>query len=181
MVSESSNVPSNHHSSDDQEPHKSLSVTKTTSTCQGAMCNWRGSKRIGLKLKLAGPMGLGSQYSYLRATRTSVDADTIHIAPCETYIKNVLEILGLGDNMCKPIPTSTVQTRQKSDEDEPRLGEEDCRAYHRCTGILRHLLKYRPDIAFAVHEVSKTLDRPVMQTSQDCDDLAGWERRSLES
>ena len=27
----------------------------------------------------------------------------------------------------------------------------------RCVGILRHLLKYRPEIAFAVHEVSKTL------------------------
>ena len=53
------------------------------------------------------------------------------------------------------------QPRQKSDEDEPRLGEEDRRAYHRCVGILRHLLlKYRRDIAFAVHEVSKTLASP---------------------
>ena len=53
-----------------------------------------------------------------------------------------------------------VQARQKSDEVEPRLGEEDRRAYQRCAGILRHLLKYRPDIAFAVHEVSKTLAPP---------------------
>ena len=58
------------------------------------------------------------------------------------------------------MPTPIVQTRQKSDEDEPRLGEEDRRAYHRCVGILRHLLKYRPDMAFAVHEVSKTLASP---------------------
>ena len=71
-----------------------------------------------------------------------------------------MDILGLGDNKCKPMPTPIVQTRQKSDEDEPRLGEEDRRAYHRCVGILRHLLKYRPDIAFAVHEVSKTLASP---------------------
>ena len=28
------------------EPHGSLSGTKTTSSCQGAMWNWRGSKRI---------------------------------------------------------------------------------------------------------------------------------------
>ena len=48
----------------------------------------------------------------------------------------------------------------KSDEDEPRLGEEDRRAYCRCVGILRHLLKYRLVIAFAVHEVSKTLASP---------------------
>ena len=65
-----------------------------------------------LKLKPAEPMGPGSQYSYLRATRTKIDADTIHnIAPRETYIKNVLDILGLGDNKCKSMPTPIVQTR----------------------------------------------------------------------
>ena len=36
--------------------------------------------------------------------RTRIDADTIHIAPHETCIKNVLDILGLGDNKCKPMP-----------------------------------------------------------------------------
>ena len=40
------------------------------------------------------------------------------------------------------------------------LGEGDRRAYHRCVGILKHLLKYRPDIACAVHEVSRTLASP---------------------
>ena len=82
-------------------------------------------ENVGAKLKLkpAEPMGPGSQKSYLRATRTRIDADTIRFEPRETYIKNVLDILGLGDNKCKPMPTSTVQTRQKSDEDEPSLGE----------------------------------------------------------
>ena len=37
-----------------------------------------------LKLKPSEPMGLDSQYSYFRATRTRVDADTTHIAPRET-------------------------------------------------------------------------------------------------
>ena len=110
-----------------------------------------------LKLKPGKPMGPGSQYSYLRAPRTRVSTDTIHIAPRETYFGNVLDILGLGQNKCKPMPTPIVQMRQKSEEDEQRLGEEDRRAYHRCVGILRHLLKYRQDIAFAVDEVSKTL------------------------
>ena len=109
-----------------------------------------------LKLMPAEPMGQGSQYGYHRATRTRVDADTIHIAPRETHIKNVLDILGLGDRKCKPMPTLTLQTRQKSDEDEPRLGEGD----RRCVGVLRHLLKYRPCFAFAVHEVNKTLASP---------------------
>ena len=53
--------------------------------------------------------------------------------------------------------SSCRRQRQKSGEDEPRLGEEDRRAYHRCVGILRHLLKYRPDIAFPFHEVTKAL------------------------
>ena len=64
------------------------------------------------------------------------------IAPRETYIKNVLEILGLGDNKCKSMPTPIVQTRQQSDEDGPTLGEEDRRVYHRFVGIPRHLLTY---------------------------------------
>ena len=103
-----------------------------------------------LKLKPAEPMGPGSQKSYFRATRTREDADTIRIAPRENYIKNVLGIfiLGLGDNKCKSMPTPIVQTRQKSDEDEPRLGEEDRRAYNRCAGILRLLLRHRPYISF---------------------------------
>ena len=78
-----------------------------------------------LKLKAAESICPGSQHSYLRATRTRIDADTIHIAPRETSITNVLDILGLGDNNCKPMPTPIVQTRQKSDQDEVRLGEED--------------------------------------------------------
>ena len=56
--------------------------------------------------------------------------------------------------------SSDEKKRQKSDEHEPRRGEEDRLAYHRCAGIVRHLLKYRPDIAVAVHEVSKTLASP---------------------
>ena len=36
-----------------------------------------------LKRKPAEPLGPRSQYSYLRATRTKVDADTVHIAPRE--------------------------------------------------------------------------------------------------
>ena len=40
-----------------------------------------------------------------------IGADTIHIAPRETYIKNVLDTLGLGDNKCKSMPTPIVQTR----------------------------------------------------------------------
>ena len=65
-----------------------------------------------LKLKLAEPMGPGSQCSYLRATRTRVDVDTIHIAPRETYIKNVLDILGLGDKG-KSMPTPMVTKRSQ--------------------------------------------------------------------
>ena len=45
-----------------------------------------------LKLKPAEPTGPGSQCCYLRATRTRDDADTIHIAPRETYIEKVLDI-----------------------------------------------------------------------------------------
>ena len=59
------------------------------------------------------------------------------------------------------MPTPSVQTRQKNVEEEPRLGEEDRRAYQKCVGIFKHLLKYRPDLAFPV---SKTL-----ASSEDAD------------
>ena len=77
-----------------------------------------------LKLKPAEPMDPGSQYSY--------DADTTHIAPRETYIKNVLDILGLGDNKCKPTPTSIVQTHQKSDSRNRRKRTQQTDSRERC-------------------------------------------------
>ena len=54
-----------------------------------------------LRVKPAEPMGPRSQYSYVRPTGTRIDADTVHIAPRETCIKNVLDILDLGDNKCQ--------------------------------------------------------------------------------
>ena len=136
-----------------------------------------------LKLKPSEPMGPGSQYSYFRATRTRVDVDTIHIASRETYIKNVLDILGLGANKCKSMPTPTVQARQKSDEDEPRLGEEDRRTYHRCVGILRHLLKCAQTSLLQSVRLTRRSHRPETQTSGDCEDLAdiSWAHKSLAS
>ena len=89
-------------------------------------------------------------------------------SPRDTYTKNVVDVFGLGDNQCKATPI--VQTRQKSDEDEPRLGEEGRRAYHRCVGIIRHLLRYRPDMIFVVHEVRRTLAFPKTQIFGDCGD-----------
>ena len=67
-----------------------------------------------LKLKPAEPMGPGSQYSCLRATRTRIGSDTIHVAPRQTYIKNVLDILGLGDE----------QVQTDANPDSPNASEE---------------------------------------------------------
>ena len=61
---------------------------------------------LGIEQCLEQAICPGSQYSYLRATRTRADADTIphYNALRKTYIQKVLDIFGLGD------------------EDEPRLG-----------------------------------------------------------
>ena len=182
-VSALSNALSRHRSSD-QERRWSSSFTTTISTCQGATC-WHGSKkRLGARHKLKPARANGSQVTrHLRATRRRVHADTIYLSPRGTYIQNVLDILGLGDNQCKAMPTPTVQTRQKSDEDEPRLGE-DRRAYHRCVGILRHLLRYRPDIAFAILEVSKSLASPWWRRSSataTTGQISAWYSKSLAS
>ena len=86
----------------------------------------RFQENLGARLKL-NPLSQWVQghSTVISMQQERVDADTIHIAPRETCIKNTLDILGLGDNKCKPMRTPIVQTRQKSDEDEPRLGEED--------------------------------------------------------
>ena len=67
-----------------------------------------------LKLKPFEPMGAGSQCSYFRATRTRVDADTNHIAPRETYIKDVLDIIG----------SRRQQVQTDADPDCPNASEE---------------------------------------------------------
>ena len=108
MVLESSNVPSSHHSSDDQEPRLVFECHQDDFYVSGSNVElaWL-QENLGarLKLKPAEPMGPGSQCSYLRATKTRIDADTIHIAPRWTYIKNIVDILGLGDSKGKPVPT----------------------------------------------------------------------------
>ena len=52
------------------------------------------------------------------------EGDTIQIAPRETYIKNVQDILGFGDNKCKSMPIPDSPNATEKGEDEPGLGEE---------------------------------------------------------
>ena len=64
---------------------------------------------------------------------------------CHQKKKNVLDILGLGDNKCKPMPTPIVQTRQKGDEDLVKKTDElvtDALAFS-------DILKYRPDLVIS--------------------------------
>ena len=66
-------------------------------------------------------------------------------------------------NRCRPRPCKRVRRATKVSQDWVQKIDE--------------LTTDALDIAFAVHEVSKTL----AQTSEDCDDLAGifWERQKL--
>ena len=97
-----------------------------------------------LKLKPAEPLGPGSRSAVTSVrrerglTRTPFTLDHVRLTSRTFW-------------------TSWVSATTSANRCRPRLCEEARRPYHRCAGILRHLLKYRPDIAFAVHEVSKTL------------------------
>eukprot|EP00959_Pyramimonas_sp_CCMP1952_P451605 9455586-Pyramimonas_sp.AAC.1 len=53
-----------------------------------------------------------------------------------------------------------VNARKKEDLELPVVSPVDKKSYNTCVGILRHLLKYRPDIPYAVHELSKPLSAP---------------------
>ena len=98
--------------------------------CVREQCMAPGTMGARLKLKLAEPVGPGSQYSDFRATRTRVDIDTIHIAPREISIR--VSVTTSANRYASPDSPNATEI----DEDEPRLGEEDRRAYRACVGIL---------------------------------------------
>ena len=66
-----------------------------------------------LTLKLAEPVGHGSQCIHLQATRTRVDVNTFHFATRATDIKTVLDILGLRDNEYKSMPTPSPNASEE--------------------------------------------------------------------
>ena len=74
--------------------------------------------RARLKLKPAEPMGPG-----ITEQLRSVQREP-RIAPRETYFKNVLDILGLGNNKCKPMPDPDEMRghSQTSSEAPPSIG-----------------------------------------------------------
>ena len=161
-VSVSSSAVSSHRSSDDQERRLIFELHHDEFCVSGSNVELAWAPGTSWREAQAEPCranGSRSQYSYLRATRTRVDTDTIHIAPRETHIKNVLDILALGDNKCKSIqPRESKRARRATKMSQGvRRGSTSLppMRWH-----FRHLLRYRPEIAFAVHEVPKTLPHP---------------------
>ena len=123
------------------------------------MWNWHGFKRkLGarLKLKPAEPTGPGSQYSYLRATRNKDRCG--HHPHCTTRLTSMSFwtswVSATSANQCRPRLSKRARRAMTSQD-----WVEGDRRYHRCVGILR-LLKYRPNIASAVHDASKKLASP---------------------
>ncbi|CAK0868581.1 unnamed protein product, partial [Prorocentrum cordatum] len=103
-----------------------------------------------VKLKEASIMMGGSVHPFLRATPARVSNAVIYIAPRPKRIEDTLSELGLAD--CSQVPTPMVSARKTEDLDMPVVGPVDKKSCITCVGILRHLLKSRPDIPFALHE-----------------------------
>ena len=66
--------------------------------------------------------------------------------------------VGLED--CNAVLTPVTQTRAPEDDETDALTIDEAYCYRRCVGIGRHLVMYRPDIAFALRELGKSLSQP---------------------
>jgi len=119
---------------------------------------FRDRAKSHMCLKSSPIMGPGNTYAYLKATRTYLPDGRIHIGAREAHTDNILKELGLVE--CNPVPTPIVRTRRKEDLDTELLAPVDKTSYNRCVGIARHLVRYRPDTAEAIHELSKSLSTP---------------------
>lgn len=113
---------------------------------------------IHMVIKASPVLGPGDVYSYLTAARHYLDVGSIHIMPRESYTKDIPKELVLEE--CNPVPTPIVRTRRTEGLDTALLAPVDRTSYHRCVGIVRHLVRYRSDTAGAAHELSKSLSGP---------------------
>ena len=103
-------------------------------------------------------MGIPSHYRHMNCDRY-VTHDGIFIIADEKYQNDAINKLGL----CRANPVATPITTTRSPDDGPELDAHDTHVYRSVVGSLRYLRAFRPDLGFAVKELSHGLKTPTEQ------------------
>ena len=112
-----------------------------------------------LLLKMTGDLCEGQSVTFLgRELKRTHEAILVGMSP--DYIENMLTAAGLSG--CKPVSAPGADTLRKQLEPEP-LGAEAHKRYRRTVGQLLWLGSVRPDIMYAVKELSRGLSAPTSE------------------
>ena len=112
-----------------------------------------------LLLKMTGTLTEGQTVTFLgREIRRTAHACELYMKP--EYIDSMLQLYSMS--ACKPAAAPGTDTLQKAQEAQP-LSAEDHKRYRRVVGQLVWLCNVRPDIMFAVKELSRGLSAPTSE------------------
>ena len=112
-----------------------------------------------LLLKMTGALTEGQTVTFLgREIRRTADACELYMKP--EYIDSMLQLYNMS--ACKPAAAPGTDTLRKAQEAQP-LSAEDHKRYRRVVGQLLWLCNVRPDIMFAVKELSRGLSAPTSE------------------
>ena len=112
-----------------------------------------------LLLKMTGALTEGQTVTFLgREIRRTADSCELYMKP--EYIDSMLQLYNMS--ACKPVAAPGTDTLRKAQEAQP-LSAEDHKKYRRVVGQLLWLCNVRPDIMFAVKELSRGLSAPTSE------------------
>ena len=130
-----------------------------------------------VNLQIEGPLLNEEEYEkgyseesvkFLKRKYTYQDYE-LRIASDSKYSKKLTEILKLEKKKPKNSPcTPACQEKDLSQE----LREEDARTYRSCVGILLYVAHDRPDIQFAVRNLSTAMSKPTERKRKELEHLA---------
>ena len=122
--------------------------------------------RDEMRLKFSEILYPGMRYSHLKASRLVTSQGTLVVASSR-YITDILETMGMQKCSGAPTPITTVRSGNP-EADGQLLEAEEHRIFRRVVSIARFLRTLRPDIGFAVKELSHRLAAPPVRDFERC-------------
>ena len=129
-----------------------------------------------IRLKFSEIVYPGMRYSHLKASRQVTSQGTLIVASSR-YITDILETMGMRKCSGAPTPITTVRSG-KPEAGGHLLEAEEHRIFRRVVRIARFLRILRPDIGFAVKELSHRLAAPRVRDFERCKRLCRYLNRT---
>ena len=98
-----------------------------------------------------------STHSFLKNSHLVLDDGTL-IYPNPRYANDIVRTLGMQE--AKPVPTPIVKLRHETDAERPVEDPEQIKLYRHCVSVTLFLCNYKPEVNFAVKELSRGLQTP---------------------